>query len=37
LFLVLLLLFGRGRCCIDGKNTHDGKFLGCLVMNLQEC
>jgi hypothetical protein len=36
LFLVLSL-FGRGRCCIDGKNAHDGKFLGCLVMNLQEC
>jgi hypothetical protein len=36
LFLVIWL-FGRGRSCIDEKNAHDGKFLGCLVMNLQEC
>jgi hypothetical protein len=36
LFLVTWL-FGRGRCCIDEKNAHDGKFLGYLVMNLQEC
>ncbi len=35
--LFLVLSFGRGRCCINGKNAHDGRFLGCLVMNLKKC
>jgi hypothetical protein len=33
----LVLLFGRGKCCINGKNAHGVKFLGSLTMDLQKC